>query len=550
MATPTVSGQSEGSLREDAVAQLTALLTISRHTSQAAGDDELLRYAAAAARQALRASSVSIERFEREHGWLRTLVNDGDLAPGEVPLPEDEVYPIAEYYGLALLDEGEQEGSYSNLDDPEIDPAEARLLNRLGKQCSLEVPINLDGHIWGIIYATRARGEDAFTDRDLDFARSVAAQVAAGIAQGAHTRRLQELAWLDPLTGLASRRALDERLDTLVDEHVARNRAITVVICDVNGLKRVNDEHGHEAGDHLLRQAAEMISVIAGELPGCLAGRLGGDEFCLLVPDLPAEQVVDAVRRLVELAASLPGAAGLACGVASTHDQVGRVDTTGDLLRLADEAQYRAKRAGVAVPVVAGRPLPPEVAAALTSAPGGSSRSGGRRGHDVAGALVNETVDKLDACPGDQAVDRLVLVAVAVSEVVDAATWWIGVATRTDASLRPVRVAANREPGAVGAHGDCCLGEDQSFALDSYPSLDQAARGGWFATAWSEEEPSDPPARGSLAASGCRQLAAAGARRGDEQWLVAVCADEWTRPLAAVGPALRALVAQALSDAG
>ena len=515
MATTTVSGQSEGSLREDAVAQLTALLTISRQTSQAAGDDELLRYAAAAARQALRASSVSIERFEREHGWLRTLVNDGDLAPGEVALPENEVYPIAEYYGLTLLDEGDQDGSYSNLDDPDIDPAEARLLDRLGKQCSLEVPITLDGHIWGIIYATRTRGEDAFTDRDLDFARSVAGQVAAGIAQGVHTRRLQELAWLDPLTGLASRRALDERLDTLVDDHVTMGTPVSVVICDVNDLKRVNDEYGHEVGDQLLRQAAEMISLTAGELPGCLAGRLGGDEFCLVVPELPADEVIAAVQRLLHLTTGLPHGAGLACGVASTCDPIGKVTTVGDLLRLADEAQYRAKRAAIALPVVAGRPLPAAIAAALAAAPGGSSRTGGRRGHDVAGLLVNELVDRLDESRAAPPVQRLSLLAAAACEAVDGAAWWVGMAA-DDAGLRTERFTAVRPPA-----GDGDPAHYEQVALDG------AARDGWVVS---------------------DELVAVSGRHGTDRWVVAVLADENTRPLTLIRPALRALVAAALAD--
>jgi len=518
MATSTVSGQSEGSLRENAVAQLTALLTISRQTSRAEDDDELLRYAASTARQALRTSAVSIERFEREHGWLRTLVNDGDLAPEEEPLPEQEVYPVAEYHGLSLLDAGSRLGSVSDRDDPDIDPAEARLLDRLGKQCSLEVPIVVDGQVWGILYATRVRGEPGFTGPDLDFAYTVAAQVAAGIAQRSHTRRLEELASLDPLTGLASRRALDEKLDVAVDDHLTMGTPVTVVICDVNGLKRVNDEGGHPAGDALLRQLGEMISVAAGALPGSLAGRLGGDEFCLVVPELPADEVLAAVERLIQMTAGLPSGAGLACGVASTLDPIGDVTAAGDLLRLADEAQYRAKRAEIAEPVVAGRPLPAAVAAALAAAPGGSSRTGGRRGHDVAGLLVNELVDRLDDCPDAPPVERLSLLAAAACEAVDGGAWWVGVATDGAAELRTERFTALRPPA-----GDSDPADSEQVGLES------AARDGWFIS---------------------EQLLAVSGRHGAERWVVAVLADESTRPLTLVGPALRALVATALADAG
>lgn len=516
MTTSTFSGQHEGSLRENAVAQLAALLTISRQTSLAEDDDELLRYAASTARQALRASSVSIERFEREHGWLRTLVNDGDLAPDEETLPEEEVYPIAEYHGLSLLDAGSQLGSVSNRDDPDIDPAEARLLDRLGKQCSLEVPIVVDGQVWGILYATRVRGEPGFAGHDLEFAYTVAAQVAAGVAQGAHTRRLEALASLDPLTGLASRRALDEKLDVAIDDHLTIGTPVTVVVCDVNGLKRVNDEQGHPAGDKLLRQLGEMISVAAGALPGSLAGRLGGDEFCLVVPELPADEVIAAVKRLIQLTLGLPSGAGLACGVASTLDPIGAVTTVGDLLRLADEAQYRAKRAGIAEPVVAGRALPAAVAAALATAPGGSSRTGGRRGHDVAGLLVNELVERLDDCPDEHPVQRLSLLAAAVCETVNGAAWWVGVATGERAGPRTERFTALRP--AAGSSDP---------AHSEQVGLEGAARDGWLIS---------------------EHLLAASGRHGADRWVVAVLADECTRSLASVGPALRALVATALAD--
>ncbi len=92
--------------RTDAVAQLRALHAITRASSEASNHDDLLRWTASAAQRALQAASVSIERFEREHGVLRTLVSVGDLGPTERELPEHETYAINEYATLEFLESG------------------------------------------------------------------------------------------------------------------------------------------------------------------------------------------------------------------------------------------------------------------------------------------------------------------------------------------------------------------------------------------------------------------------------------------------------------
>lgn len=461
MTAQTLTGQREGAFREDAVAQLRALFSIPRLTSRATDDDQLLLYAAEAARVALAASSVSIERFERELGLLRTLVNVGDLGPEEVTFPVDETYPVHEYFNTTQLDRGGS-GSITDRDreeDIRTDPGEVALLHRLDKQCSLEVPITIDGKVWGLLYATRVTGDATFVEGDLDFARSVAGQVGAAIGQGAHTRRLEALALLDPLTGLASRRAIDDCLDLAFDVYLRTGRVLTVVICDVNGLKRVNDEHGHEAGDRLLQRAGDLLTWAASELPGGLAGRLGGDEFCLVVPELPVAQVIGAVRRLCGQATTLPDGAGMACGIASTADPIGDVRTARDLVRLADDAQYRAKRAGAAVPVVAGRRLPEAVAQVLAApAPGRAGLPDQRllrRDSDIAHALLGDLLRRLDAARAGAGRgargDRLALVAEGVARELGAAAWWVTSATTRHGAPRVVRSSGEgaRAPGGA-----------------------------------------------------------------------------------------------------
>lgn len=97
-------------------------------------------------RLALGAASVSISRFEREAGTFRTLIDVGELAPGEERLPAAERYSIADYPRLlGLLLRGES--SVSAVDDPDGEPASAELLRVLGKESQIAVPIVHDGRM-------------------------------------------------------------------------------------------------------------------------------------------------------------------------------------------------------------------------------------------------------------------------------------------------------------------------------------------------------------------------------------------------------------------
>jgi diguanylate cyclase (GGDEF)-like protein len=213
----------------------------------------------------------------------------------------------------------------------------------------------LHGLAWGELYVARAAGRPVFDRADEEFATVLAALIAAGIAQTERLAEVRRLAFTDPLTGLANRRAVDARLDEAVDRHREEGAAVSLVVCDLNGLKRVNDELGHAVGDRLLVGFGSVLSLCGAALPGSLAARLGGDEFCLLAVGHPAEDVVRAAEELCVRAQWLGLGDGVAVGVASTDAEIGPVTSSRRLFRLADAAQYRAKALRAVVPVVAGR---------------------------------------------------------------------------------------------------------------------------------------------------------------------------------------------------
>lgn len=293
---------------------------------------EAVRAAAVRATEALGATMAAVSVWDRESGRLRVLVNHGELAPGEEELPEDESYPVADFPEIVTyLEERWTTGRLprawlQSAEDSEphaghLHPTagaycqeRAAALRRRGRACCVVAPIVLHGQAWGELYLARTVGLPEFTEADADYATLLAAQISAGLAQTERLADLRKLAFSDPLTGLANRRAVDARLEGALEAHNRDNTVVSLVVCDVNGLKRVNDQLGHEMGDRLLERFAHQLSLAAAKLPGSLAARLGGDEFCLLVEGQKADEVVAVAEELCARALALAEGRGSPAG--------------------------------------------------------------------------------------------------------------------------------------------------------------------------------------------------------------------------------------------
>lgn len=152
----------------------------------------------------------------------------------------------------------------------------------------------------------------------------------------------------DPLTGLLNRRGIDR----ILAEACQSGEPLTVLMLDLDGFKQVNDKLGHAAGDDLLRQVGNRLSGLMR--PEDVAGRVGGDEFTIVIrgevgpgfADTVAARAVAAVSAPFEIMGQ-PVRIGTSVGIATLDGQsVSADDLASALLRQADAALYEAKRAG------------------------------------------------------------------------------------------------------------------------------------------------------------------------------------------------------------
>lgn len=162
----------------------------------------------------------------------------------------------------------------------------------------------------------------------------------------------------DHLTGLPNRRAFEELLDREIALAREAGDALSVAFCDIDHFKRINDSHGHAAGDRVLKTVAETLSRISDAR--CHVARHGGEEFAVLFRGMSLQKAWDrlenareeiAERRLVNRATDMPfGRVTFSGGLADVF----AYETKSDALRAADEALYAAKHNGRNQVLIAG----------------------------------------------------------------------------------------------------------------------------------------------------------------------------------------------------
>jgi diguanylate cyclase (GGDEF)-like protein len=237
----------------------------------------------------------------------------------------------------------------------------------------------------------------------LDTAAVLAAHVAASLDAALSLQRERLSAVTDPLTGILNRRGLEQRLES---ELIAAQEArvpVSLIVIDCDDFKEINDRAGHEFGDALLREVAD---VLTDTLPdGADAARLGGDEFVVMLPGAGADAAEALARQIRTLLAEGLTDAGfplrISAGV-STYPFDGAKPSS--LLRAGDQALYAAKASGKDM-VASFRELA-GTAPTIPTRDGPGALEGRRRGRsDGSGAVLSDALTAVKAIEAETTIN-------------------------------------------------------------------------------------------------------------------------------------------------
>jgi two-component system, cell cycle response regulator len=199
-------------------------------------------------------------------------------------------------------------------------------------------------------------GVNDFLIRPID-KNELLARARSQVRKRRYTERLRdnvqmsiEMAITDALTGLFNRRYMESHLGTLLEQAASRNKPLATLVLDIDFFKSINDTHGHDAGDDVLRDFALRIKRSIRGID--LACRYGGEEFVIVMPETDMAVAAMVAERLRRRIASEPFAIAqgtrtipvtISIGIAALR---GKDDNAASLLKRADQALYRAKRDG------------------------------------------------------------------------------------------------------------------------------------------------------------------------------------------------------------
>ena len=333
-------------------AALEQLLAVSSRLTETFSIDAILQSVCGAINRALEFENVCIDLPEPDTGVFRARAAYGWAMSDEavaVPMSRPELERL-------LQPEHEIEGCYLLEHDramqmlaPHHDTYRSRI-NGTGQQAWrnhwLLVPLwSRSGGLMGVIWVDDPVDRMIPADAKLQALRVFANQATTALDTAAQYEEMQFLAEHDPLTRLYNRRAFSDRLERESARAARYGSPMSLVLCDLNGFKALNDAHGHAAGDAALEQIG---AVLRGGLRRVDAAyRIGGDEFALILPETSAEDAGGVAGR-VSTAMTAAFTGNMAVLGASFGVAVCPADGTTPeaLFRAADAAMYAAKRPG------------------------------------------------------------------------------------------------------------------------------------------------------------------------------------------------------------
>lgn len=209
----------------------------------------------------------------------------------------------------------------------------------------LLLPLVSAGRPLGVLVLS-AESESAFPDEDIPTLESVADICATAIQNAFYFQQVEQLAYVDGLTGTFNRRLFERRIGEELERAARYESSLSVIMVDIDLFKRVNDEFGHLLGDEVLRGVSQIFMQALRKPDVCC--RYGGEEFAIILPETSGPKALRVAEKLRKLVADyefpgIPRPVTISAGV-SDFPRCGT--TRDDIVRAADDSLYIAKQAG------------------------------------------------------------------------------------------------------------------------------------------------------------------------------------------------------------
>jgi len=211
--------------------------------------------------------------------------------------------------------------------------------------CALEVPISYRDTVIGTLLIEDDTAFRNWEDEEVLMVKTVSDQLAVAISHARLFRQMETQAMTDALTGLYNHGYFQDRLDRETKLADRNNDQVSLILLDLDHLKRINDTLGHRSGDGTLCHVAEIMKSAVRAVDVC--ARYGGEEFVVILPQCDREGAIEIAERLRERIASTPvhkvGQVTASIGVATYPTGAKNKE---ELVEMADRAMYLAKAAG------------------------------------------------------------------------------------------------------------------------------------------------------------------------------------------------------------
>jgi diguanylate cyclase (GGDEF)-like protein len=263
-----------------------------------------------------------------------------------------DVTPVKELFfseaGFEFAHQALSKTAPQDIGDPDTDSRityDRSFLKRLGIRSGLMVPLIMRERVLGALFLQDCAEPRDWSIDDISLIGSLADNLSVAIENADLHQEIARQAVTDGLTGVANRRSFNESFSREFERARRYNEPLSLVMIDLDFLKKINDTYGHKAGDDAIASIGKLLKL--SSRVSDVAARYGGEEFCLLLPNTEvemAEQLAERIRRMIyEVHIEGPGTISASLGVASYPHHA---DDCDQLFQKADAALYAAKQSG------------------------------------------------------------------------------------------------------------------------------------------------------------------------------------------------------------